>query len=201
MFYFESNERMLYICFCLDCVPKLCVRQTDGALRARGRCGETVRFSPTARASLSVTFWTFPCSAWGVDTGTGARRIVGLVLKNNWCCISIWAHRTPILSQLLPCYGKVFISVQTNTRVRMLICGFARPHWPLRARFTRSVICRCCRCALMPLAAIVWKRCFGNLDTHCDVCTCSMLSWSLGGGSQSRCGSAPRWRQVNVSII
>lgn len=72
MFYFERTERKLYLCFYLDSGPKLSVRQADGLFAARSPetlYRDTARCSPTVHRSLSVTFWTFPCSARGVDTG------------------------------------------------------------------------------------------------------------------------------------
>lgn len=89
--------------------------------------------------SLSVTFWTFPCLARGVDTGdrgsvdswTGFGKELMLHLHMS-------AQDPHLPSQLLPCEGKVFISPQPNTRIRLKAalstCVCCRPVRPVIAQ-------------------------------------------------------------------
>lgn len=114
------------------------------------------------------------CGHWG-----SASRIITLFLENNWCCISIWAHRerrTSLPPPHPPSEGKVFISSQTNTRIRLkappLTCGCCRPIRPLIARFTPPGLDAADAHDSIN-RAIVWTRRFTcrNLETRRDLRT------------------------------
>lgn len=75
MFYFESTERKLYLCFYLDSGPKLSVRQADGLFAAR--IPETL-YRDTARSDsspvslghfLDLSVFGSGCGHWGPELG------------------------------------------------------------------------------------------------------------------------------------
>lgn len=126
------------MCVYLDSGPKLCVRQADGLFAARSPetlCrGRSVLFSPVSLGHfLDVSSLGPECGHWG--PGLGGQ------LDWFWKIIDVASPYErigpPLPSQLLPCEGKVFISPQPNTRIRLKAalstCVCCRPVRPVIA--------------------------------------------------------------------